>query len=152
MVLLTVIFLVTFTAMELFSYLVHRFVYHRWAWFIHKSHHSPRKGIFEWNDIFPVTFSVITIALMVYAFSKGGNPRLVALSTGITAYGLSYFVVHDLYVHRRVKSLRLQIPLLRPLKQAHAVHHRSGGEPYGLFFFLHPKEVTLRNADEIEGA
>jgi beta-carotene 3-hydroxylase len=146
----TVDFLLTFVAMELFSYLVHRFVYHGWAWFIHKSHHTPRKGAFEWNDIFPVVFASTTAPFVMYAVGASGSLELSAIALGITAYGFVYFVVHDLYVHRRMKRFRFRIPFLRKLKQAHAVHHRSGGEPYGLLFFASPGKTAMEKVDEVD--
>lgn len=145
-----VLFLLTFVAMELFSYLVHRFVYHGFAWFLHKSHHSPRKGIFEWNDIFPVIFASVTAPFVIYAVGPSGSVQLSALAFGITAYGLVYFLVHDLYVHRRMKRFRVRIPLLRTLKQAHAVHHRYGGEPFGLLFFANPRKAGIDKVDEVD--
>jgi beta-carotene 3-hydroxylase len=144
------IFLVTFLVMELFSYFVHRFVYHGGAWFIHKSHHSPRKGMFEWNDIFPALFASITAPFVMYAVGASRSLELSAVALGITAYGLVYFIVHDLYVHRRMKRFRVRIPILRTLKQAHAVHHRYGGEPYGLLFFASPRMVATEKVDEAE--
>jgi beta-carotene 3-hydroxylase len=144
------LFLLTFVAMELFSYLVHRFVYHGFAWFIHKSHHMPRKGIFEWNDIFPVVFASITAPFVIYAVGPSGSLELSALAFGITAYGLVYFFVHDLYAHRRMKRLRLRIPFLRTLKQAHAMHHRYGGEPYGLLFYANPRKTEMARVDEVD--
>jgi beta-carotene 3-hydroxylase len=141
-------FVATFVAMELFSYVVHRYVYHRVAWFIHESHHTPRTGAFEWNDIFPALFASITAPFVMYAVGVSGSPVLSAVSLGVTAYGLVYFVVHDLYVHRRVKRLRFRVPFLRTLKQAHALHHRFGGEPYGLLFFANARKMAVEKVDE----
>ena len=144
------IFLLTFLAMELFSYLIHRFVYHGIAWFVHKSHHAPRKGTYEWDDIFPLLFASVTAPLVIYAVDSSRSPALTAVALGITAYGLIYFIVHDLYVHRRVKRFRLRIPFLRKLKQAHALHHRYGGEPYGLLFFADPAKMAMEHLDEAD--
>ena len=132
----------TFVGMELVSYLIHRFIYHRLLWFIHKSHHTQREGPFELNDIFPLFFAAVSVVFLVVGLGEEGRPDLLAASVGIILYGTVYFVVHDLYVHRRVKSVRLRIPFLLPLKKAHAIHHRYGEEPYGLLFFVHPKRVS----------
>jgi beta-carotene 3-hydroxylase len=134
------IVLLAFVGMEFFSYLVHRFVYHKLLWLLHKSHHTQRKGIFELNDIFPVVFASITIVLMV--IGSGQNSDLLAASVGIALYGVVYFVIHDLYVHRRARFISLRIPWLIKVKKAHAIHHRDGGEPYGLLMFF--------NADRVE--
>lgn len=135
------IVLVTFAAMEAFSYLVHRFVYHKLLWILHRSHHTPRKGAFELNDLFPVLFAATTIVLMMKGLQATDGGDLLAASIGITAYGMVYFFVHDLYVHRRIKALRLRIPLLISVKKAHALHHRYGGEPYGLLMFFNLERV-----------
>jgi beta-carotene 3-hydroxylase len=148
MIRFALIFVVTFIGMELFSYLAHRFVYHGWGWPIHKSHHSARKGVFERNDIFPALFATITAAFMIYALSEAGSLELTAVATGITSYGMVYFAIHDLYVHRRVRRFPVRIPFLRRLKQAHVVHHRYGGEPYGLLFFAHPGKMAVEKIDE----
>lgn len=133
----------SFVLMEFFAYLVHRFVYHGALWFIHKSHHAPRSGAFEWNDLFPLAFSAASIALMVYALSGTVGPDVLAATIGIISYGTTYFVIHDLYAHRRMKSLTFGLPYLRRLKKAHMVHHSLGGEPYGLLVFKLPKGVSL---------
>ncbi len=145
-----VIALVSFAAMEIFSYVVHRYVYHGLLWVLHRSHHTPRKGIFELNDVFPAVFALTTMALMFAGLRAQDGGDLLAASIGITAYGLVYFCVHDLYVHRRAKALRLRIPLLLAVKNAHAIHHRNGGEPYGLLLFFNVRDVKRETVSEDE--
>ena len=139
---LILITLLCFVGMEFISYLLHRFVYHGLLWVFHRSHHMPRKGVFELNDIFPVVLAGLTISLMIMGLSGSGQEELVAASIGISAYGLVYFFVHDLYVHRRARSLSLRVPFLIKVKRAHAIHHRYGGEPYGLLLFFNPARVS----------
>jgi beta-carotene 3-hydroxylase len=127
--------LVSFVVMEFVSYLAHRYVYHKLLWVFHKSHHSPRTGPFEANDVFPVFFATVAITIMVTALSDPLSPDLLAVSIGVSLYGMVYVFIHDLYVHRRVRRLGLRIPFLIQVKKAHALHHRYGGEPYGLLFF-----------------
>ncbi len=146
------ILLAAFVAMEFFSYLVHRFVYHRVFWFLHKSHHTPRSGLFEWNDVFPMVFSSISIVLIWYAVEDAGGNDLLALMIGVSLYGLVYLVIHDLYVHRRMKSLTFRVPYLQAVKKAHMVHHQTGGEPYGLLLFMVPKQVRDAAPDEPQDA
>jgi len=136
------IVIVSFVGMEFFSYLVHRFVYHKLMWILHKSHHTRREGMFELNDLFPLTFATVTIFLMVKGIAEGSGSDLLAASIGIALYGMVYFTIHDLYVHRRAKFVSLKIPWLIKVKKAHALHHRYGGEPYGLLMFF--------NADRAE--
>ena len=54
----------------------------------------------------------------------------------MTAYGATYMLVHDVCIHRR-----LPVPLpsgryLEWLRDAHRVHHVTGGEPYGMLLPL----------------
>ena len=133
--------LVSFVVMEFVSYLAHRYVYHKLLWVFHKSHHSPRTGPFEANDVFPVFFATVAITIMVTALSDPLSPDLLAVSIGVSLYGMVYFFIHDLYVHRRVRRLGLRIPFLIQVKKAHALHHRYGGEPYGLLFFTRRDRV-----------
>ena len=142
MIRFVIVIAISFIGMELISYLIHRFIYHKILWAIHKSHHSPRTGPFELNDVFPLIFAALSVVLMALGLRQEGASDLLATSIGIMAYGSIYFIVHDLYVHRRVKAIRLRIPLLLPLKKAHAIHHRYGEEPYGLLFFVHPRRVA----------
>ena len=141
MVRFAVIMFLAFVAMEFVSYLAHRYVYHTFLWILHKSHHAPRKGLFEWNDLFPTFFASIAILLMWYAVGDPSRNDILALTLGVTMYGLVYFVIHDLYAHRRMKSLSFRIPYLQQVKKAHMVHHQTGGEPYGLLLFTTPRRV-----------
>jgi beta-carotene 3-hydroxylase len=142
-----VILIASFVAMEFFSYLAHRYVYHGIGWILHKSHHEPRTGTFERNDLFPGLLAVLTTTVMMVALGSG-QTDLLAASIGVTAYGLLYFVVHDLYVHRRMKRFPLQLRFLARVKKAHAVHHRFGGEPYGLLFFSDPKVLAAMEREK----
>lgn len=140
----------SFVAMEFFSYLAHRFIYHGALWFIHRSHHTPRKGLFELNDLFPVVLAASTITLMMYGFAQPDGVDIVAASIGISAYGLLYFTIHDLYVHRRMRSLTFAIPYLKRVKKAHMVHHLYGAEPFGLLLFWLPGGVDLDSIPDEE--
>lgn len=140
----------SFIAMEFFSYIAHRFIYHGALWFVHKSHHTPRTGLFELNDLFPLILSASTIALMIYGFAQPDGLDIVAASIGISAYGLVYLTIHDLYVHRRMRSLTFAIPYLKRVKKAHMVHHMYGAEPFGLLVFWLPKGVDLNSIPDEE--
>ena len=144
------IIIVSFVGMEFFSYLVHRFVYHKLMWILHKSHHTRREGMFELNDLFPLAFATVTIFLMVKGSAEGSGSDLLAASIGIALYGMVYFTIHDLYVHRRAKFVSLKIPWLIKVKKAHALHHRYGGEPYGLLMFFNTERVEREVVQEEE--
>ena len=137
-----------FVLMEAFTYAAHRWVMHGFAWVWHKSHHRPRPmtTTFEANDLFPVVFAAITILAMA-AGTAWPQPLslLVPVGAGITAYGAAYLFVHDVYIHQRAGGARLpRVRLLDRLAAAHALHHRFGGEPYGMLFPIVPRAVRIR--------
>jgi beta-carotene 3-hydroxylase len=140
--------LTAFVLMEGVSYVAHRYVYHGLLWILHKSHHAPRKGVFELNDLFPLFFSLVAIGLMWYSFGYPERSDILAVTVGVTMYGIIYSTIHDLYVHRRMDLPSLRIPYLQQVKKAHMVHHMTGGEPYGLLVFFTPKHVRDAAPDE----
>ena len=154
-----------FVAMEPVTYAAHRWVMHGIGWALHRSHHSAVAGRFEANDAFPVMFAAATMAAMVAGTRARALPpaqraaralppaqraaRALRLAlpggAGVTAYGAAYAFVHDVYTHGRLGRLPAWAPLER-LKQAHAVHHLFGGEPYGMLCPWVPKELSERAA------
>lgn len=134
--------LLMFTAMvgmELFSYLLHRYLFHGVLWKIHRTHHQHSKGTFEWNDLFSLMFGTVAVVLIIRG--SGGAPGNIELplGVGITLYGALYFIIHDLFTHRRFYPFKSDNRLLRMIRRAHQRHHQSverdGYEPYGLFLF-----------------
>jgi beta-carotene 3-hydroxylase len=146
----TVFFVAAFITMEFVSYLAHRFVYHKLLWVFHESHHTPRKGAFEWNDVFPLFFASISIVVIWYAVGDPSRSDILALALGVTLYGMVYFFLHDIYVHRRIPGVVFRNPYMRRLKKAHMVHHAFGGEPYRLLLF-HAKDVRDPGSDVTAG-
>ncbi|URE01094.1 Fatty acid hydroxylase superfamily [Musa troglodytarum] len=47
-------------------------LYHSSLWHVHESHHQPRDGSFELNDVFAIVNAVPTISLMAYGFLNRG--------------------------------------------------------------------------------
>jgi beta-carotene 3-hydroxylase len=117
--------------MEPVAYASHRWVMHGLGWGLHASHHEARPRGFENNDWYPVGFAAVTVAAMSLAAGRRWRTVLAA-GAGITAYGAAYAVVHELYAHRRVPSLRPASRPLEALGQRHLHHHRRGGEPFGM--------------------
>lgn len=127
-----------FAGMEIFSYLVHRFLFHGILWKIHVSHHKAHHGFFEPNDVFSLFFALVAVGLMVF-----GNWNAFAVGLGITVYGFIYFITHDLFTHRRFLPFNSDNRILRLIRAAHQRHHQTaekhGFEPYGLFLFDFPR-------------
>ena len=126
-----VLALVAFGAMEVVAYLVHRFVMHGVGAAWHHSHHQPRRGRFEANDLYPVVASVLTIAAFALGAAVEGLALLTPIAAGVTAYGVAYLLVHDVAIHRRVPLPVPDVAAFRSVREAHRIHHLWSGEPYG---------------------
>ncbi len=129
-----VLFIGSFLLMEAVSYATHRWVMHGVGLGWHRSHHAPPKGRLERNDLFPVCFSGLGITL--FAAASLGLPRLWWVAAGVTAYGVAYLFVHEVYIHRRLPLRLRSVRYLDWLREAHGDHHRGAGEPYGMLLPL----------------
>lgn len=119
-----------------------------------QSHHRPREGAFELNDVFAIINAVPAIALLSYGFfNKGLLPGLCfGAGLGITVFGIAYMFVHDGLVHKRFPVGPIaNVPYFTRVAAAHQLHHsdKFKGVPYGLF--LGPKEVEeVGGIEELE--
>lgn len=90
--------------MECLSWFIHKYLFHGVLWFMHKSHHEHNKSFFEWNDLFAFLFAGISLYLMFIERDNFGYRFFIGL--GISLYGIIYFIIHDWFVHRRLKPLK----------------------------------------------
>jgi beta-carotene 3-hydroxylase len=127
---IAVVILGSFAAMELVSYSLHRWVMHGFGMSWHRSHHRAASRGWERNDRFPVVMA----AIAVFLFAVGGGPDSMVFwsAVGVTAYGVAYLFVHDVYIHERLGFTLPRVRLLEWLRRRHHVHHDRGGEPYGM--------------------
>jgi len=123
-----------FAAMEAVSYAGHRWVMHGPGMGWHRSHHAPPSGRLERNDLFPVCFSVVGFLLFLLG-SLGVTP-LWWIGAGVTAYGVAYLFVHEVYIHRRLAVPVPRLRYLEWLRDSHRDHHTGGAEPYGMLLPL----------------
>jgi beta-carotene 3-hydroxylase len=135
------LFVGTFVAMEGVAFLMHRHLMHGPLWILHESHHRPRAGRFEANDLFGVFFAIPSIVLIY--LGTHGHPLALPLGVGMTAYGAAYFGFHDVVVHRRVRhSYVPRSVYLRRIVKAHLVHHktltREGAVSFGFLYARSP--------------
>ncbi len=157
-----IVAVVAFIVMEPATYAAHRWVMHGAGWVLHRSHHRARRpgkapaiqpsraAQVEANDWFPVIFAAATIAAMALASAQPRVHLLLPVGVGVTAYGAAYAAVHDLYIHGRF----VRLPIIRPLERlrdAHALHHRYGGEPYGMLCPIVPRELRARPLASSQG-
>lgn len=111
--------------MEAFSWVIHKYLMHGPLWHIHRTHHVHGKGFFELNDVFSLFFGSIAAVLLIIGLNNG-NPYMIGSGLSISVYGLVYFILHDILIHRRIKVLRrIRNPYMEGLAAAHQEHHRS---------------------------
>ena len=133
----------TFIIMEPVAYLAHRLIMHGVGWALHRSHHSVTLKKIEANDAYPVIFASATIIAMAIGTSRGDLSFLLYVGIGVTAYGMVYTFIHDVYIHGRFFSVP-KVGLLEKLKFDHQIHHLYGKEPFGMLFPVVPKSVRAR--------
>lgn len=133
--------------MEVVAYVTHRWVMHGPGWFLHRSHHRQREGVFEANDLYALIFAVPSILLLYGGVNLGWDSWTISVGAGIAAYGLIYFGFHDVIVHRRL-SLRYvpRSAYMKRIVQAHRLHHatesKHGAVSFG--FIWAPRPDTLK--------
>jgi beta-carotene 3-hydroxylase len=137
----------TFLFWEFIAWSTHKYVMHGFLWRWHKSHHTVHDHVLEKNDLFAFVFSLPCIALYVY-FSVHYNPYMLAVATGILAYGLFYFIFHDVIVHQRIRwRLTKKSKYLQRIINAHYIHHskhsKDGCEAFG--FLIASKKYSPRH-------
>ena len=131
------IYVATFLFMEFMAWFSHKYIMHGFLWHLHKDHHKKDHGSwFERNDLFFIFYAVVSMSLVVlwgeYGFWAG-----LPMALGIFTYGMSYFIVHDIFIHQRFKILRTtNSKYAKGLRRAHKIHHKSihkgGGECFGM--------------------
>ena len=68
-----------------------------------------------------------------------GFNYLFWIGLGITIYGFTYFLVHDVFIHQRFKIFRNSESIyLKAIRRAHKMHHKNlgkhGGECFGMLW------------------
>jgi len=124
-----VIFLGTFCIMEFNAWFTHKYVMHGFLWSLHKDHHiKDHNSWFERNDAFFLFYAAVSI-LCFYFWSYEDVWFTLPIGLGILVYGITYFVVHDIFIHQRFKFLRnIDNKYARGLRRAHKIHHKHLGK------------------------
>ena len=72
---------------------------------------------------------------MVIAWGEGVFDYGLAMGLGILFYGMTYFAVHDIFIHQRLSWLkRTDNAYFRAIRKAHKVHHKHLGKEEGECF------------------
>jgi beta-carotene 3-hydroxylase len=152
------VLIATFALMEGITWWTHKYVMHGFLWYLHEDHHRVRPGFFEKNDAFFLIFAIPSASLIML----GSNPFstdwwMQAVGFGIMAYGLAYFIVHDVIIHQRFKWFsRSENTYVRVIRWAHKMHHKHinkyQGESFGMLI-VHTKywEKVQRDKNLMKG-
>lgn len=131
--------IVSYVLMEVVTWCTHKFVMHGFLWVLHEDHHQPRyQGVFEKNDTFFLIGAIPSIMLFYFGTFPHLN-YLFFIGLGVFFYGVSYFLVHDVVIHRRFNWFdNVKSPYLKALRKAHKVHHKhlgkEDGECFGMLY------------------
>jgi beta-carotene 3-hydroxylase len=141
------LFLLTVAGMEAFAYAAHRWIMHGPGWFLHESHHRPRTGAFELNDLYAVIFAVPSFVLLLGGVQLAWWWGCTWIGAGIAAYGAIYFGFHDWIVHQRLPGRYVaRSRYMKRIVQAHRLHHvvqtKEGNVSFG--FIIAPKPEKLK--------
>jgi beta-carotene 3-hydroxylase len=124
--------------MEFVAWATHKYVMHGFLWMLHADHHKKdHYGFLERNDAFFLIFAIPSMVLFIVGSLKGLDTPYLWIGLGILIYGILYFVVHEVFIHQRIKWLRNTTnPYFLAIRRAHKVHHKrlgkEGGECFGM--------------------
>ena len=132
----------SFLFMEFVAWSNHKYVMHGFLWSWHKDHHLTdiaSKPVFQKNDLFFLVYATPAIILIIIGLSLS-QPYLIAIGAGITLYGVTYFLIHDVVYHQRLPIFRSSSNFyISAIKKAHDAHHRpkspSDFNNFGLLVF-----------------
>lgn len=129
----------TFFFMEGVAWFTHKYIMHGILWTWHRSHHTVHPHVLERNDLFALVFSLPSIALIVIGFEVEPVSGLKFIGFGILAYGLFYFIFHDVIVHRRINiKFKPTSKYMKRIVHAHYLHHenhsKEGGKAFGFLY------------------
>jgi len=129
----------TFIFMEFNAWFMHKYIMHGFLWTLHKDHHKKdHKSWFERNDAFFLFYAVLSISSF-FLWETGTLSIGLPIGIGIFLYGLTYFLVHDIFIHQRFKFFKkTNNRYAKALRRAHKIHHKNiykeKGECFGMLW------------------
>lgn len=138
--------------MEFIAWSNHKYIMHGFLWQWHKDHHHndsynhttdhfKAKHGFEKNDLFFLIYAVPAFVL-IFAGLYFHLIKLIFIGIGISLYGITYFIIHDVFIHQRIRVpflIKNQPAYLKALLKAHYAHHqpndRQDFNNFGLLIF-----------------
>ena len=134
-----IIFVGTFVIMEGMAWATHKYVMHGFLWNLHADHHKKdHDSWWERNDTFFIFYALVSIScFLMWRFQDVWYTLPIGL--GILAYGITYFMVHDIFIHQRFKMFRnANNWYAKGIRRAHKIHHKhigkTDGECFGMLF------------------
>jgi len=125
---------VVFVSMEGVAWFLHKYVMHGFGWYLHEDHHRFTGKRFQKNDLFGLFFGVISFILILTGVLSRLDVKFV-VGVGIMLYGIGYFMVHDIFFHRRIRiSYRPRSKYMKRVLNAHAIHHQKSTAHTGVNF------------------
>ncbi len=143
-----------YAGMEFMAWFTHKYVMHGFLWSWHQDHHEPHDKFFEKNDRFFIVYALPSMICYILGSVVDGYFPLLFVGIGISLYGLTYFLIHDVYIHRRFKWFKqLDGKYSRAILRAHGAHHsvttKDGSESFGLLA-INPKFFKSKRKREQE--
>ncbi|MAS29489.1 MAG: beta-carotene hydroxylase [Flavobacteriaceae bacterium] len=129
----------TFIFMEFNAWFMHKYIMHGFLWKLHKDHHKKdHKSWFERNDAFFLFYAILSI-VSFFLWETGTLLLGLPIGIGIFLYGLTYFLVHDIFIHQRFKFFKkTNNRYAKALRRAHKIHHKNinkeKGECFGMLW------------------
>ena len=126
----------TFLLMEFISWATHKYIMHGFLWLLHKDHHQVDKNkVLQKNDLFFLIFAIPSIILIFLGYENFSYLFFIGL--GIALYGLAYFIVHEVIIHRRLPPpSKTNSKYIKAIRKAHKIHHKNlykeKGENFGM--------------------
>lgn len=132
--------ILAYVGMEFMAWFTHKYVMHGLLWSWHEDHHLPdhhKDGFFEKNDRFFLVFAIPSATCFILGSTIASYAFLFSIGIGIALYGLTYFLIHDVYIHQRFRWFKqLDNPYSRAILRAHGAHHakttKEDCESFGL--------------------
>lgn len=131
--------ILTFCFMEFLAWFSHKYIMHGFLWNLHKDHHiKNHKSWFERNDLFFIFYALVSSGFVIL-WGEANFWAGLPIATGIFLYGMTYFLVHDIFIHQRFKLFRnVNSKYARGIRRAHKIHHKTlhknKGECFGMLW------------------
>ena len=111
--------------MEAVAWATHKYLMHGLLWKLHEDHHVVDKNkVFQKNDFFFLIFAIPSMTLIYIGYEYDNLCLFFGL--GIALYGLGYFIVHEIIIHRRLPFLKhIKGDYITTIRRAHKVHHKT---------------------------